>query len=124
MTEPVLSNTFRIEPEATPSIETQFRRIQTMLPAPETVPDLRRAATLFPEVNCYQPPIIWDSAEGFTVRDRAGNQWIDFTSTAVMTNTGHGHPRIRDAVARHVSSDGLLGQFSFASDIRIELAER
>ena len=124
MTEPVLSNTFRIEPQAAPSIETRFRRIQTLLPAPETVDDLRRAADLFPEVNCYQPPILWDSADGFTVRDRAGNQWIDFTSTAVMTNTGHGHPHIRDAVARHVSDGGLMGQFSFASEIRIELAER
>lgn len=124
MTQPVLSNTFRIEPEPTSPIETRYRRIQTALPAPDTVDDLRKAAALFPEVNCYQPPVIWDSADGFIIRDRAGNQWIDFTSTAVMTNTGHGHPAIRDAVAGHVSGSGLMGQFSFASDIRIELAER
>lgn len=121
---PVLTNTFRNEPEATPQISTEYRRIHTPLPAPETLEDLHRAAALFPTVNCYQAPVIWDSADGFTVRDRAGNQWIDFTSTAVMTNTGHGHPVIRDAVARHVSGGGLMAQFSFASDIRIELAER
>lgn len=121
---PILNNTFVLESEETPNIETRYRRIQTPLPAPETISDLRRAASLFPDVNCYQPPIIWDSAEGFTIKDRAGNQWIDFTSTAVMTNTGHGHPAIREAVTKHVDSDGLMGQFSFASDIRIELAER
>ena len=120
----VLNNTFVLAPEETPDIETQYRRICTPLPTPETIPDLQRAASLFPQVNCYQPPVIWDSAEGFTVRDRAGNRWIDFTSTAVLTNTGHGHPAIRNAVEKHVASGGLMAQFSFASDIRIELAER
>ena len=41
-----------------------------------------------------------------------------------MTNTGHGHPAIREAVKKHIDGGGLMGQFSFASDIRIELAER
>lgn len=122
--QPVLFNTLTRDPEDTPRIETCYRRIQTPLPAPETVENVRRAARLFPEVNCYQAPVIWDSADGFTVRDRAGNSWIDFTSTAVMTNTGHGHPAIREAVARHVSDGGLMAQFSFLSDIRIELAQR
>lgn len=121
---PVLASTFQLDPEQTPAIDTCYRKIRTPLPAPETVSDLRRAASLFPRVNCYQPPIIWDSADGFTVRDRAGNQWIDFTSTAVMTNTGHGHPDIRDAVTKHVADGGLMAQFSFASDIRIRLAEK
>jgi 4-aminobutyrate aminotransferase/(S)-3-amino-2-methylpropionate transaminase len=120
----ILTNTFLIAPEETPNIDTHYRRICTPLPAPETIPDLKRAASLFPEVNCYQPPVIWVSADGFTIKDRAGNQWIDFTSTAVMTNTGHGHPAIREAVQNHVGNGGLMGQFSFASNIRIELAER
>jgi 4-aminobutyrate aminotransferase/(S)-3-amino-2-methylpropionate transaminase len=120
----VLTNTFLREPEETPQISTQYRRIQTRLPAPETLDTLRNAARLFPEVNCYQAPVIWDSADGFTVRDRAGNQWIDFTSTAVMANTGHGHPAIREAVSRHVDGGGLMAQFSFVSDIRIQLAQR
>jgi 4-aminobutyrate aminotransferase/(S)-3-amino-2-methylpropionate transaminase len=121
---PVLFNSFRIEPEATPQIETRFRRIHTKLPVPESLETLRRATTVFPEVNCYQPPIIWDRAEGASITDPYGNRWIDFTSTAVMTNTGHGHPRIRKAVAKHVEASGLMTQFSFASEIRIELAER
>lgn len=120
----ILGNTFLNEPESTPRISTKYRRIETSLPASGTVSDLRKAASLFPQVNCYQAPVIWDSADGFLVRDRAGNQWIDFTSTAVMTNTGHGHPRIRQAIQEHVAGDGLMAQFSFASDIRIELAER
>jgi 4-aminobutyrate aminotransferase-like enzyme len=73
-------------------------------------------------VNCYQPPIIWDRASGYQVFDADGNCWIDFSSTAVMTNTGHGHPAIRAAIAEHART-GLLAQFSFASEIRIRLAE-
>lgn len=87
----ILSNSFLSDPEETPRIETRFRRIQTSLPAPETTEALRKSARLFPRVNCYQPPVIWDSADGLTVTDPVGNRWIDFTSTAVMTNTGHGH---------------------------------
>lgn len=122
--QPVLGNTFQNEPEPTRPIETRFRRIHTPLPAPETLELLRKAHRLFPQVNCYQPPIIWDSADGFTVTDPAGNRWIDFTSTAVTTNTGHGHSAIREAVCRHIATDGLMAQFNFASEIRIRLAER
>lgn len=121
---PLLENAFSWPPEETPNIETRYRRIHTSLPAPQCVESFKRAVKVFPLVNCYQPPVIWETADGFSVSDPAGNRWIDFTSTAVMTNTGHGHPRIREAVAQHVRQNGLMGQFSFASEIRIELAER
>ena len=84
---------------------------------------LRASERYFPQVNCYQPPIVWDRAEGFQVFDAHGNRWIDFSSTAVMTNSGHGHPAIRAALADHVESE-LLAQFSFVSPIRVELARR
>lgn len=122
-TRPILENTFHTAPESTPSISTAHRKIATPLPAPESVERLRKAAKVFPLVNCYQPPVIWDRASGYQVFDAADNCWIDFTSTAVMTNTGHGHPVIRDAIKQH-AEDGLLAQFSFASDIRIQLAEK
>lgn len=120
---PVLHNAFRQTPQPTERIETEYRRIVTPIPAPDSVDVLRRAAELFPEVNCYQPPVVWDRADGFQVFDASGNCWIDFSSTAVATNTGHGHPAIRAALAEHAES-GLLAQFSFLSDIRIRLAER
>ena len=122
MTTPVLTNSFLLTPEVGPRIETAHRRIATSLPAPESTNRLADAARLFPRVNCYQPPVLWDRAEGYQVFDAAGNCWIDFSSTAVLTNTGHGHPAIRQALAEHAKR-GLLAQFSFASEIRIQLAE-
>ncbi len=122
-TRPVLEDSFVWEPEETERIETKHRRIITALPAPDSTDELKEASRLFPKVNCYQPPVIWDRADGYQVFDASGNCWIDFSSTAVMTNTGHGHPAIRDAVAEH-AANGLMAQFNFASSIRIELARK
>ena len=106
-----------------PHIETEHRRIHTPIPAPQTRDVLDKHRRLFPRVNCYQPPIIWDRAEGYQVFDAAGNCWIDFSSTAVMTNAGHGHPAIRHALETQ-AREGMLAQFSFPSEQRVELAER
>ena len=118
-----LANSFRWDPMDAPEIETTHRRLRTSLPAPAAIEKLRKAADLFPEVNCYQAPVVWDRAEGYQVFDASGNCWIDFSSTAVMTNTGHGHPRVRDAIRKHAENE-LLAQFSFHSTLRSELAEQ
>ena len=102
-----MPNMFLHQPEETPRVETRFRRICTPIPAPETAAQIVAAAELFPQANCYQPPVLWDRAEGFQVYDAAENCWIDFSSTAVMTNSGHGHPAIRQVLEEHVAS-GLL----------------
>ncbi len=116
-------NMLRRTPEPCPRIHTKHRRITTDLPVPESLEILEAAVARFPQVNSYQPPIVWDKAHGYQVFDRFGNCWIDFTSTAVMTNSGHGHPAVRDALQQYLK-DGMLAQFSWVSEIRIELAER
>jgi len=118
-----IPNMFLRKAEETQRIETRYRRITTPIPANETLELMSASADVFPQVNCYQPPILWDRAEGFQIYDSAGNCWIDFSSTAVMTNTGHGHPAIRQALKQHVEN-GLLAQFSYASEIRVTLAKR
>ena len=83
-----LTNSFLWEPVDTPGIETPHRCLKTSLPAPAAIENLRKAADLFPAVNCYQAPVIWDRAEGYQVFDVSGNCWIDFTSTIFVTNVG------------------------------------
>jgi 4-aminobutyrate aminotransferase/(S)-3-amino-2-methylpropionate transaminase len=116
-------STFHVRPQESPRVETRFRRIVTPIPAPGSMEAVQATDRLFPRVNCYQPPVVWDRAEGFQIYDAHGNCWIDFSSGAVMANAGHGHPAIRKAVVEHAQS-GLLAQFSFASEIRTRLAER
>ncbi len=118
-----LRHACRMVPHTGPIVDTPWRKVQTALPVPESLALLSRIDAVTPAVNCYQPPVIWDRAEGFQVHDPYGNSWIDFTSTAVMTNSGHGHPRIRQALQDHLE-EGLLAQFSFASEIRTRLAEK
>jgi 4-aminobutyrate aminotransferase-like enzyme len=69
------------------------------------------------------PPILWEQAEGFLVRDAFGNQWIDLTSGIVMANAGHAHPRIVAAIKEQ--ADGkLLHTYAFPSTARLELLGR
>ena len=117
-----MQNTFLWDPEQCDAIDTDHRCIRTSLPAPETLPVLRESARLFPQVNCFQPPIVWHHADEYQVCDVVGNRWIDFSSGAVMANSGHGQREIREAVIEHADSKPLA-QFCFASDVRVELAQ-
>lgn len=69
------------------------------------------------------PPILWDQAEGFLVRDRYGNQWIDLTSGIVLANAGHAHPKIVAAIRESVERR-LLATYAFPSEPRLQLLER
>ena len=70
-----------------------------------------------------QPPVLWDSAEGFLVRDAFGNQWIDWSSGVLIANAGHGRQEIIDAIVRQAHSS-LLTNYCFPSAIRARLVER
>ena len=118
-----LNNQLKSEPSPTTFIETNFRRIATMLPCPQDLERIGTCVGAVPDVNGYQTAVIWERAYGATIEDIAGNRWIDFTSTAVMANTGHGDERIRRAIVTY-AENGLLAQFSFNSRIRFELIER
>lgn len=55
--------------------------------------------------DCFLPAraaghdhIIWESARGARVRDINGRELIDFTSGVLVTNTGHAHPRVVNAI--------------------------
>ena len=70
-----------------------------------------------------QPPIVWDRAEGCSVFDAYGNQWLDFSSGVLITNAGHGHPRIITAIRRQIEKP-LLTTYCFPNQPRIELVEK
>lgn len=47
-------------------------------------------------------PLVVNEAKGVTVRDIEGNEFIDFLSSAAVTNTGHNHPKIVKAIKEQV----------------------
>jgi len=106
-----------------PLIETAYRRIATEIPAPGTA-DLLAVLDEHESRSMHgQMPIVWDRAHDFSVYDRAGNRWIDFTSGIFVANTGHGNRTVRDAVRAAVDR-GLAHAYSYATEIRARYLEK
>jgi len=55
--------------------------------------------------------IMVDHAEGCWFYDKKGNKYLDFTSGIGVTNTGHCHPKVVDAIKKQ-SEKLLFGQFN------------
>jgi len=113
---------YSLNPAATVRIKTKFRRIVTDLPVPESL-------SIFEKLNKYepvsmqgQPPIIIDHSESFSVFDRWGNQWIDFSSGVLISNVGNSHPAIRKALHEMIERP-LLSTYVFPHEKRVELVE-
>ncbi|MFC1508509.1 aspartate aminotransferase family protein [Candidatus Omnitrophota bacterium] len=76
------------------------------------------------EAHCLnvQAPIVWDHGEGVKVWDVDGNTFIDWTSGVLVTNVGHAHPKLADAIA--TQAHRLLNCYDSPTVERITLAER
>ena len=110
-------------PRKTEPVDSRWRTIVTPIPAPESIPLIERLRAVEPVSMSAMPPVVWDEAEGFLVRDPYGNQWIDLTSGIVMANAGHNHRRIVEAL--HRAADGkLLATYAFPAEARLALLEK
>lgn len=113
---------FNIAPRDVPRVDTQYRRIVTPLPHPDSVSTLERLRQFEPQSMRGQPPLVWDRAEDIFVYDKYGNRWLDWSSGVLVTNAGHGAPEIRQAIVDQVHS-GLLHNYVFPSEERAMLVE-
>jgi len=114
---------FSREPVDVPLVHTDNRRIATKLPVPESLEILESLEKNEPISMQGQPPVVWDRAEGFNVYDPWGNKWIDWSCGVLITNIGHGHPAIREAVKKVIDRP-LLATYCFASREREALARK
>lgn len=105
-------------PVSVESISTKYRRINTPIPVPESIPLLEKMYSLESRSMHGQMPIIWDRADDFQVYDPYGNIWIDFSSTIFVANAGHGNKRITDALKKQLEKP-LLHTYTYASQERI-----
>ena len=118
-----MAREFDLAPKQVPLVLTDFRRIATPLPVPDSLPTLETLQRYEPLAMRGQPPVVWDRADGFQVYDAYGNCWIDWSSGVLITNAGHGRKQVIDAIVRQASS-GLLTTYGFASEIRSRLVEK
>jgi len=118
-----MGRSFDLTPVEVPKVNTKYRRIATRIPVPESLPILERLRKYEPVSMSGQPPVLWDRAEGVNVYDRWGNKWLDWSSGVLVTNAGHSHPKIVDAIVRQ-AQHRLLHNYCFPSELRSRLAEK
>jgi len=113
---------YNLTPISVPEVETEYRRIATKLPVPESLPIFEKLSRSEPKSMMGQPPIVWDKAEGFIIEDRWGNRWIDWSSGVLITNAGHGRKEILDALKEAIDKP-LISSYVFVHEKRGELTE-
>jgi 4-aminobutyrate aminotransferase / (S)-3-amino-2-methylpropionate transaminase / 5-aminovalerate transaminase len=111
---------YDLTPVDVPRIETQYRTIRTRIPVPESIPLFEALAASEPRSMAGQPPVVWHRAEDFTVHDKWGNRWIDWSSCVLVANAGHGRREIREALKRIVDQE-LIASYVFVHEQRAEL---
>jgi len=109
-------------PVDVPQVETKYRRIKTKLPVPESLPIIEEFNKYEPRSMQGQPPIVWDKAEGFQVYDKWGNMWLDWSSGVLITNAGHSHPKIIQALQEQLDKK-LISTYVFYHEQRAELVK-
>lgn len=114
--------TYDLTPVDVPPVETKYRTIRTKIPVPESIPIFKALSASEPRSMAGQPPIVWHKAEDFTVCDKWGNRWIDWSSCVLVANAGHGRPEIRDALKK-IIDQGLIASYVFVHEQRVELCE-
>ena len=92
------------------------------VPGPRSAEILNRSAAYEPPCAADQTPIVWDHGEGVWVWDVDGNRYIDFTSGVLVSNLGHNHPGLVEAIKRQAPR--MMNCYSFRTPERVEAAER
>ncbi len=111
---------YNLTPVEVPAVETNYRRIKTQIPVPESLEIFKNLAESEPRSMMGQPPIIWDKAEGFQIEDPWGNRWIDWSAGVLIANSGHGRVEVREALKKIIDKP-LLSSYVFVHEKRAEL---
>lgn len=66
--------------------------------------------------------VVWDTADGYRIRDVDGNAYIDFSSGAMITNSGHNNQAIIQAITDQLNT-GIYSTYLFPNKPRVNLHE-
>ncbi len=99
----------------------RITKVATPLPGPRSAALIERWRKAEAETTGFQAPVVWDSARGVVVTDVDGNRYIDWTSGVLVTNLGHCHPRLVQAVRDAVGK--LINNYECPSEKRVLAAE-
>jgi 4-aminobutyrate aminotransferase len=76
------------------------------------------------EAQCtgYQARVCWDRGQGVVVTDVDGNTFLDWTSGVLVTNVGHSHPHLVEAV--QAAAGRLMNNYECLNEPRVRAAEK
>lgn len=75
-------------------------------------------------IKFFEPyPIIMQSGSGAYLTDVDGNEYIDYLLSYGALKTGHGHPRIMEAIQKQIQSDGTL-LFGTPHHLEVEMGKK
>lgn len=69
-------------------------------------------------------PVVIKRAKGAIIEDIDGNQFLDFTSGVAVTNIGHCHPIVVEAIKQQVEKFLYFAGTDFSYELQAELAEK
>ena len=113
---------YSLEPVDVKKVSTRFRSIQTRIPVPESLAIFESLEKSEPRSMMGMPPVVWDRAENFTIYDKWGNRWIDWSSCVLLANAGHGRDEIKTALKEQIDQ-GLLATYVFVHEKRAKLTK-
>lgn len=63
-------------------------------------------------------PTVFTTAQGHTLRDEAGNEYIDFFAGAGALNYGHNHPVLKAKLLEYIEGDNITHSLDKATDAK------
>jgi 4-aminobutyrate aminotransferase len=109
-----------------PSLE-PIPSIITELPGPEARKVLEKDQKFVSQSYTRVYPLVVKKAKGVWVEDADSNLFLDFTSGIAVTNTGHCHPRVVEAIHRQteqlIHMSGSDFYYSLQSDLAAKLSK-
>ena len=106
------------------SLEGTAPSILTELPGPEAMKVLEKDRRFVSQSYTRVYPLVVKRAKGVVVEDVDSNRFLDFTSGIAVTNTGHCHPRVIDAIHRQAEQFIHMSGTDFYYDAQSRLAQK
>ena len=99
-------------------------RILGPLPGPRSKAWLERDGRVMSPSYTRAYPLVVRRARGAMVEDMDGNRFLDYTAGIAVTNVGHSHPRVVEAIARQSRRLIHMSGTDFYYAPQVRLAER
>lgn len=99
----------------------KFAHVNTPIPGPESKRLLDEWKDYEADKTGYQAQVSIDHGKGAMLFDADQNSFLDFTSGVLVTNTGHCHPKLVEAVS--TAAGRMLNVYEYCTDLRVEAAK-